>query len=83
MPYEELLSGDFEFANIDKIEKRAWKRYYDRIGVSNFIVDKPMAIVEYDGKVYEFVYINASCKELFIKSGALDIQTIYDNMNKP
>ncbi len=73
----------FEETNREQIEQRAWRNYYDRIGTSNFVTDKPLAIAEFDGKDIAFSYYNHEFQSVLESLGASDMKIVYCNMNSP
>ncbi len=66
IPLEEILK--FQKQSGLKIESRAMRQYYNQMGRIDHITDRPLAIVESDGKKFYFVYVNAEferiCKQI-------------------
>lgn len=65
----------------EKLEGRAWKSYYRRLGSQNFMTGRSLAIVEDDGRYYNFLYMNREYEEVLKSSGAPNMQTVYENVN--
>ncbi len=65
------------------VEQRGWRGYYNCIGKRNFITDRPLAIVEYDGKDFSYLYINQAFQNVWRSIGATDLATVYNNINSP
>lgn len=79
MPMEEIrdLIEDRKL----KVEPYGWQSYYDAAGAVNFDTDKAMALVEYDGEKFEFLYYNGAFRETWRKIGANQMKTVYENLN--
>lgn len=56
MPYEESL--DHCMREGLKVETRAWKAYYDTIGMVNFQTDETLTLLEYDGHRIRYLFAN-------------------------
>lgn len=67
MPYEESIRQITD-RNI-KIEKRSWRSYYDAIGNVNFLMDSPLAIVEYDGENFNTLFSNKAFRKTLTSFG--------------
>ncbi len=64
-------------------EERAWKGYYNLVGASNFITDRPLSVVEFDGREFRFVYVNQAFREVWKSLGVTSIDMVYRNINSP
>ncbi len=81
-----LPAGQFREADIaapERIEKRAWTKYYDAIGTSNFITDRAVALAEYDGKNISLLFMNDTFKKVLGEIGARSLDVVNHNMNSP
>ncbi|WP_288930455.1 EAL domain-containing protein [uncultured Dialister sp.] len=58
MPYEESL--DHCMREGLKVETRAWKAYYDAIGMVNFQTDETLTLLEYDGHRIRYLFANSA-----------------------
>ena len=58
MPYEESL--DHCMREGLKVETRAWKAYYDAIGMVNFQTDETLTLLEYDGLRIRYLFANSA-----------------------
>lgn len=67
MPYEDSIEQITD-KNI-KIEKRSWRSYYDAIGNVNFLMDSPLAIVEYDGENFNTLFSNKTFRNTLSSFG--------------
>ena len=65
------------------MEPSAMKGYYNSIGVSDFVTNRPLAIVEYDGKDMKFKYINSEFQDVLDSLGGSDMEMVYNNINSP
>ncbi len=63
------------------VEQGAWRAYFDRIGTVNLITDNPLALLEYDGHVFDFMFCNSLYWEALVKSGASGMEEVYETMN--
>ncbi len=73
----------FEMVEYKKIvlERRRWRNFYSRIGAADMMTDKSLCIVEYDGKEFQYIYINEACENVWRSLGAKNMDTIYTNVN--
>ncbi len=67
-PAQELAQT--EIAAPENLEPRLWKEYYNRMGASDFITDRPLSIVEYDGSRFTYLYVNDACQKVWDELGA-------------
>ena len=63
-------------------ERRGWRRYYDSIGKINFITDRALSIVEYDGENFEYLFVNPAFKEVWKSFGITDEGIAYSSINE-
>ncbi len=63
------------------IEKRGWRSYFNSIGMVNFITDRALGIVEYDGTNFRYLFVNPAFHVVWESLGVLNMGTIYDNIN--
>ncbi len=81
-----LPAGQFREADIaapKRIEKRAWTKYYDAIGTSNFITDRAVALAEYDGQNISLLFMNNTFENVLQEIGAKSLEVVNHNMNSP
>ncbi len=48
-----------------EIETRLWHRYYEQLGKINFITDRPLAIVDYNGDSFHMLYVNQQYRNVW------------------
>ena len=81
LPSEQLEKTGL--AEPENMEPSAMKGYYNSIGVSDFVTNRPLAIVEYDGKDMKFKYINSEFQDVLDSLGGSDMEMVYNNINSP
>lgn len=64
-----------------EIESRLWKKYYSKIGEVNFITSKPLAIIEYDGEDFSYLYANQPYKKIWSELGISGIDSVVEMIN--
>lgn len=67
MPYEESL--DHCMREGLKVETRAWKAYYDAIGMVNFQTDETLTLLEYDGHRIRYLFANSAYIDMIHQVG--------------
>ncbi len=65
----------------NKVEPRLWHAYYDAVGKINFITDRSLAIVDFDGTNFKYLYVNQAYQEVWKSLGSSDIDAIHENLN--
>ncbi len=63
------------------VEERKWRKYQDEIGKVSIITDKALAITEFDGKNFEYLYVNPAFRGIWKSLGATDMDVVYDTTN--
>lgn len=81
MPYEESL--DHCMREGLKIETRAWKAYYDAIGMVNFQTDETLALLEYDGHTIRYLFANSAYLGMIRTLGDHDLREAEHYINDP
>lgn len=79
LPWEELLG--YRAEKRLAIEPRGWKSYFDRISHFNFITERSLAIVEYDGRNFRYLYSNAEFRDVWVRLGVTDLNIVYEHVN--
>lgn len=64
-----------------EIETRLWKKYYSKIGEVNFITSKPLAIIEYDGENFNYLYVNNPYRSIWNELGISGIESVIEMIN--
>ncbi len=64
-----------------QIERREWRSYYDRIGSTNFITDRALSIVEYDGKDFTHLFVNQAFEDVWASLGINGVEMIEESIN--
>lgn len=72
----EMYSGDS--ANI---ELRRWKKYYSKTGEVNFITDEPLALIDYDGSKFSYLYINQAYRDVWSALGLSGVDAALEIIN--
>ena len=67
MPYEESL--DHCMREGLKVETRAWKAYYDAIGMVNFQTVETLTLLEYDGHRIRYLFANSAYIDMIHQVG--------------
>jgi diguanylate cyclase (GGDEF)-like protein len=79
LPYEETM------ANMKKkgiaIENTKWRHYFDKIGGQNIISDSSLAIFEFNGNDFRFLFVNEAYMDVLKAAGTESIEKVYKNMN--
>lgn len=65
----------------DKIETRLWHKYYSTVGEINFITDRPLAIIDYDGDEFKILYANAAYREVWDSIELEGVDQVLYNVN--
>lgn len=81
MPYEESL--DHCMREGLKVETRAWKAYYDAIGMVNFQTDETLTLLEYDGHRIRYLFANSAYIDMIHHVGDQDLMEAEHHMNDP
>ncbi len=63
------------------VETRAWRNYYNDIGTENFITERSLAIVEYDGSNFQYLFVNDAYKKVWADIGAANYDMIRQATN--
>ncbi|SEA05532.1 diguanylate cyclase (GGDEF) domain-containing protein [Oribacterium sp. KHPX15] len=64
-------------------ESRSVSVMYDKAGLTNVIVDNPVALLLHDGKYFKGLYSNEEFNETLLTAGYKDIQSLEADMNHP
>ncbi len=62
-------------------ERLEWKDYYDAADQIDYMTDRSMAIVEYDGTNFVYLYMNHFFREVLESIAVPDLDTMYETMN--
>lgn len=81
VPAEQLASLDITAK--ENIEQRAWAKYYNSIGATNFISDRALAVAEYDGNNISLLFTNDAFNEVLDEIGATSLDSVDHIMNTP
>lgn len=81
MPYEESL--DHCMREGLKVETRAWKAYYDTIGMVNFQTDETLTLLEYDGRAIRYLFANSAYVDMIRTLGDHDVREAERYINDP
>ena len=79
-PYDEMIENWLKKGG--KIESRAWADYFDRIGKENLLTDKPLALLEDDGKEFKFYFLNNAFKEALKSNGSKSMEEVLRDINE-
>ena len=63
------------------VEKRVMHSYYDKVDSIDFLTDNSMAIMEYTGKNFQFLFVNDAYKKVWESMGSSNMDFIYENLN--
>ncbi len=63
------------------IEERVMHSFYDKTDSVDFLTDNSLALVEYDGKEFQFLFVNDAYRSVWESIGSSNIDFIYKNMN--
>ncbi len=66
-----------------KWEQRNVSVMYDKAGLTNVIVDKPMALFTYDGKSFKGLFSNEEFDATLLTAGYSDLRAFENNINLP
>lgn len=79
LPYEQFIES-CEKKNLE-IEEPIWKEYYDEIGKSRFLSDKPVALVECEKDNLKMLFANHLFYDYKKRVGQNSIEDINNNIN--
>ncbi|MCQ2529349.1 MAG: GGDEF domain-containing phosphodiesterase [Saccharofermentans sp.] len=79
LPYEQFIES-CEKKNLE-IEEPIWKEYYDEIGKSRFLSDKPVALVECEKDNLKMLFANHLFYDYKKRVGQNSIEDINENLN--
>ncbi len=65
---------EFALTKKDYMEQRAWKRYYDQVGKVNFTADNSLALIEWDGMEFDYLYVNPRYEAVLQGMGMLNVE---------
>ncbi len=67
--------------NERNLERRVWKKYFEKLGKVKFTTDQPLALIEYDGFRFDYLFMNHEYEEMLISTGVQSIPEARNNMN--
>ncbi len=74
VPLSELIK--ISHAAGDNVELRAWRSYYNDIGTVDFITERSLTVVEYDGKNFDYLFVNDAYRKVLAGLGTTDMNII-------
>ncbi len=81
LPYEECLKNCEE--KHLSTELRRWRKYYDAIGQINFVTDKTLALIEYNGRHISYLQVNEAYMNVIKDTGILTLEQLDTFTNRP
>jgi diguanylate cyclase (GGDEF)-like protein len=78
-----LEKFDALFAKSDAIEPRRFKPYYAAVRGVNFMTDKPLEIVDFDGQAFHSLYVNDEAKAVWRGMDFRMMGQVFDLVNDP
>ncbi len=64
-----------------EIETRRWHSYYSKAGSVNLITDRALAIMDYDGENFQYLYINQAYRDVWKDIEVPGEEMVYANLN--
>ncbi len=80
-PYDQLL--EILSQKQIQLEERYWARYYDRVGQVDVMKDKALAIIEYDGENYKYLFTNSVFENVLATTKDYTLETSVQLLNSP
>ncbi|MDX8417621.1 EAL domain-containing protein [Absicoccus intestinalis] len=71
------------YAQEQHIESRRFKQYYDQTNTVNFLIDKPLEIIDFDGQKFRLLYSNELARETWQKMHFASMDKVFELLNVP
>lgn len=82
-PMDPIELEKIELLHPQNMEPRLWKAYYEKLGSTNFVTERPLSVVEYDGRRFNLLYANQSCHSVWESIGKMSLEEAYSYINVP
>lgn len=76
-----LESFEKQYTDARQIESRRFKQYYAQVNTVNFMVEKPLEIIDYDGQMFHCLFTNDRAKDTWQKMGFTSMDNLFELLN--
>ncbi len=63
------------------VETREWQECFEKIGLIEFLTDRPFAVLDFDGNNFKFLFNNDAYMEVLSATGATGMDMVHASMN--